>query len=194
MSQLIKATITPFEAVHFRQNARLVSSGNIDAERRRVVAMQARFQLRYSGNGSVNTRDTSQIRRAFAKGQPQQLSKDAPKAEPVTTTPTEVQPKVSVPETENLTLSAPTAVSDYSAASGSSFSAENAYVEQAQATYDMQKTSFDLRVASGDLSYVPAVDMTIVLQRPGVSFEYMGGFNYVPPSWSPVGENVDMVL
>lgn len=125
MSQLIKATITPFEAVHFRQNARLVSSGNIDAERRRVMAMQARFQLRYSGNGSVNTRDTSQIRRAFAKGQPQQLSKDAPKAEPVTTTPTEVQPKVSVPETENLTLSAPTAVSDYSAASGSSFSAEN---------------------------------------------------------------------
>lgn len=193
MSQLIKATITPYEAVHFRQNARLVSSSNMDAERRRVMAMQARFQLRYSGQGSFNSTDTGQIRRAFAKSQPQQLSNDAPMAESVVTAPVDVQPKVSVPETENLTLSAPTAVSDYSADSGS-FGEGSAYIEQAQATYDMQKASFDLRVASGGLSYVPAVDMTIVLQRPGVSFEYMGGFNYVPPSWSPVGENVDMVL
>ncbi len=194
MSQLIKATITPYEAVHFRQNARLVSSGNIDAERRRVMAMQARFQLRYSGKGNFNAHDTSQIRRAFTKSQPQQLSKDAPMADPAATAPVEVQPKVSVPETENLTLSAPTAADySYSADSGS-FSEGSAYIEQAQATYDMQKASFDLRVASGELSYVPAVDMTIVLQRPGVSFEYMGGFNYVPPSWSPVGENVDMVL
>lgn len=193
MSQLIKATITPYEAVHFRQNARLVSSGNIDAERRRVMAIQARFQLRYSGKGSFNAHDTSQIRRAFAKSPSQQLSNNAPMAEPAASTPIEVQPKVSVPETESLTLSAPAVASDYSAGSNS-VSEGNAYVEQAQATYDMEKASFDLRVASGDLSYVPAVDMKIVIQRPGVSFEYMGGFNYVPPSWSPIGENVDMVL
>lgn len=193
MSQLIKATITPYEAVHFRQNARLVSSSNIDAERRRVMAMQARFQLRYSGQGSFSSRDTGQIRRAFAKSPSPQVSNEAPMAEPVAAAPADVQPKVSVPETENLTLSTPAAASDYSANAGS-FSEGNAYIEQAQATYDMEKASFDLRVASGDLSYVPAVDMKIVIQRPGVSFEYMGGFNYVPPSWSPVGENVDMVL
>lgn len=68
MSQLIKATITPYEAVHLRQNAKLISSGNLDAERRRIMAMQAQFQFRYSGRGgSVRSTDTHQLRRAFAK-------------------------------------------------------------------------------------------------------------------------------
>lgn len=117
---------------------------------------------------------------------------DTPAAETVTSTP--IQPKVSAPEVSNLSLSASAAAASYASADSASFSEGNAYMEQAQATYDLEKASFELRVASGELSFAPAMDFTIVLQRPGVQFEYMGGFNYVPPSWSPIGENLDMVL
>ncbi len=193
MSQLIKATITPYEAVHFRQSARLVSSGSLDTERRRIMAMQARFQMRYSGQGVASKpHDTSQVRRAFMpKRQAQQISQDSPAAETVVSTP--VQPEISASDTRNLTLSTPIAASQFSTKSGSA-SEGNAYIEQAQAAHSMEKASFELRVASGELSYVPAFDFTIVLQRPGVQFEYMGDFTYVPPSWSPIGENIDMLL
>ena len=195
MSQLIKATITPYEAVHFRQNARLVSSGNLDAERRRIMAMQAQFQFRYSGQGAAaKSADASQVRRAFAKSQLKPITEgvDTPAAEPVSSAP--AQQKVSAPEVSTPAPSVPATVASYASAESGTFSKGNAYVEQARATYDLEKASFDLRVSSGDLSFVPAMDFTIVLQRPGVQFEYMGGFNYVPPSWSPIGENLDMVL
>ena len=192
MSQLIKATVTPYEAVHLRQSARLVSSGNLDAERRKIMAMQARFQFRYSGHGAASDpHHANQVRRAFtAKNAPQQITPETSATDHVVAT--SVQPKVSTASTKYPSESVPAAAS-YSTDSNS-FSEGNTYIEQAQASYAMEKASFDLRVSSGDLSYVPAFDFTIVLQKPGVEFEYMGGFNYVPPSWSPVGENVNMVL
>lgn len=195
MSQLIKATITPYEAVHFRQNARLVSSGNLDAERRRIMAMQAQFHFRYSGQGTaVKSSDTSQVRRAFSKKQLKPITEgvDTPAAEPAVST--SVQPKVSLPKVSNPVLSSPEGTASYVSADSDSYSDGNAFTEQVQATYNLEKASFELRVSSGDLSFVPAMDFTIVLQKPEVQFEYLGGFTYVPPSWSPIGENLDMVL
>ena len=189
MSQLIKATITPYEAVHFRQNARLVSSGNLDAERRRLMAIQASMQHCYTGSAVSDPHYTDQVRRAFSgQNKPQQSTSDSmPVSEPVV----QSQPK---PAPASVSYQ-PTAASASDSYMSDTVSLEtSAYIEQAQASYDMEKASFDLRISTGELSYVPAFDFKIVLQRPGVEFEYLGGFNYVPPSWSPIGENINMLL
>lgn len=191
MSQLIKATITPYEAVHFRQNARLISSGNLDAERRRIMAIQASMQHRYSGSAVSDPHYTNQVRRAFSgQSKPQQIASDSmPVSEPVV----QSQPK---PSSASLQYQPAAAASDsYAADTDAAVAQESlSYAEQAQTAYDIEKASFDLRISTGDLSYVPALDFKIVLQNPGVEFEYLGGFNYVPPSWSPMGENINMIL
>ena len=38
-----------------------------------------------------------------------------------------------------------------------------------------------MKVAKGDLTYLPPMMMTIITQRPELHFEYLGDFNYVPP-------------
>lgn len=54
-------------------------------------------------------------------------------------------------------------------------------ISEPQAAYTVQRGAFELRVAKGELSYVPPLDMTIIVQYPGTEFEYLGDFNYVPP-------------
>ena len=49
------------------------------------------------------------------------------------------------------------------------------------AAYTQQRGSFETRVASGDVTYIPAIEMTIITSWPEVDFTYTGGFNYVPP-------------
>ena len=66
--------------------------------------------------------------------------------------------------------------------------------QQAQAAYTQERGSFEMRVAKGELSYVPALDMTIITQYPDVQFEYLGDFQYVPPSAAPTGEKLDLSL
>ena len=191
MTQLINATITPYEAVHFRQNARLISSGNLDAERRRIMAIQASMQHRYSGSAVSDPHYTDQVRRAFSgQSKPQQIPSDSmPVSEPAV----QSQPKPSAASMLYQPSAAASSADSY-AADMAIVQESPAYAEQAQAAYDIEKASFDLRISTGDLSYVPALDFKIVLQNPGVEFEYLGGFNYVPPSWSPIGENINMVL
>ena len=48
-----------------------------------------------------------------------------------------------------------------------------------------------MRVAKGELSYLPPMVMTVVTQRPQVHIEYLGGFNYVPPR-DESGGNVNL--
>ena len=38
-----------------------------------------------------------------------------------------------------------------------------------------------MRVSRGDVTFIPALTMTIITQMPELHFEYLGGFNYVPP-------------
>ena len=48
-----------------------------------------------------------------------------------------------------------------------------------------------MRVAKGELTYLPPMMMTIVTQRPSVHVEYLGDFNYVPPR-DDSGSNVNL--
>ena len=49
-----------------------------------------------------------------------------------------------------------------------------------------------MRVAKGELTYLPPMVMTIITQRPGVHVEYLGDFNYVPPRDGDSGSNVNL--
>ncbi len=51
--------------------------------------------------------------------------------------------------------------------------------------YTLQRGEFEFRVASGDLEYVPALEMTIITSYPKVEFVYTGTPNYVPPKKEP---------
>ena len=55
------------------------------------------------------------------------------------------------------------------------------YPSEPQAVYTQQRGSFEVRVASEDVTYIPAIEMTIITSWPDVEFTYTGGFNYVPP-------------
>lgn len=53
------------------------------------------------------------------------------------------------------------------------------------AMYTLQRGEFEFRVASGDLEYIPALEMTIITSYPGVEFVYTGTPIYVPPQKGP---------
>ena len=52
--QLLKVTTTPFQAVRFSQNARLVSSGSVDLERRKAIARMRAFQSQHSSRANLD--------------------------------------------------------------------------------------------------------------------------------------------
>lgn len=195
MSQLIKVTTTPYEAVHIRQNARLISHDSLDSERRKIMARRFAMQMRYAGQGAaVSSGDMGDVQRIFAKKQSFQTADSSvtsqPQAQTVSTENPVPQPQPSATATATASVSSDTTESYVEPVVFDDAS----YATQAQASFDMERASFELRVAQGNLTYVPSFDMTIVLSRPEVHFEYLGDFNYVPPSWSPAGENVNLVL
>ena len=49
-----------------------------------------------------------------------------------------------------------------------------------------------MRVARGDLTYLPPLVMTVITQRPQVHIEYLGDFNYVPPRDTDSGGNINV--
>ena len=59
-------------------------------------------------------------------------------------------------------------------------------------SYTTQRGAFEMRVARGDLTYLPPLVMTIVTQRPQVHVEYLCGFNYVPPLDSSPGGSINL--
>lgn len=62
---------------------------------------------------------------------------------------------------------------------------------ESSSSYTAQRGAFEMRVAKGELTYLPPMMMTIVTQRPSVHVEYLGDFNYVPPR-DDSGSNVNL--
>lgn len=192
MQQLIKITSEPMRMVRFSQNARLINSDNIDMERRKAIARQSTFR-NSAGQGNISVEDKKKINHTFSasnakyqvpdedakpvapqqKQMQMQIQAPAPKAVP------QVSESVDfVSETAPVMAAPSEPVQDISAESRSNFTA--------------QKGAFEMRVAKGDLTYLPPMVMTIVTQRPEVHIEYLGGFNYVPPKDGDSGNNVNL--
>lgn len=58
--------------------------------------------------------------------------------------------------------------------------------------YEMDKLTFDLKVAQGDFQFIPGnIEMSIT-QHPDVHIEYVGDPLYVPPSAAPNYKPLDV--
>lgn len=199
MQQLIKITSDPIRIETFSQNARLVSSDSVDLERRKAIARSTALQ-KTAGQGSASIEHIRRINRTFSKSsvntvtpktenfqeqlishQPQQSSPSSAKM------PQMVQPQRPVISSDNEVSS----VSAASTVSVASTATEDIFAET-RSSYTAQRGAFEMRVARGDLTYLPPLVMTVITQRPQVHVEYLGGFNYVPPRESDSGGNINL--
>lgn len=71
MGTLIKVTSIPFESIRFTQNARLIPSDTVAAERQKALSLHRAYQYRYHGRGCYSGFDLiNQVRQAFPSGSP----------------------------------------------------------------------------------------------------------------------------
>ena len=208
MAQLLKVTHIPYESIRFTQNARLIRSDSVDLERRKVLARQNAFRTRYSAGSSVDYNYISRANKAFSAKNHAANELPAVKQEPaqsaaqkpvkVNTSVQTPKPSVSVPAQQPVpeTLSGnSSAVSSQVSSNIQASPVQSSVAAEPHASYAAQRGAFELRVAKGELSYVPPLVMTIVTQRPEVHFEYIGGFNYVPPDWNiSSGQNMNFTV
>ena len=194
MGPLIKITTEPLQMVRFTQNARLVTSDSVDIERRKALARQ--MSSRRSNphvQGSVSVEDITRINRAFSRSNatPQVQVQDKSflqtalqhAAQP--SAPAASSPAPAVPAANGESSYAPIAALSASTAVSQDISVETS------TSYTAQRGAFEMRVAKGELSYLPPMVMTVVTQRPQVHIEYLGDFNYVPPR-DDSGGNVNL--
>lgn len=198
MEQLLKVTTTPFQAIRFTQNARLIPSDSVDLERRKAMARYTAFQVRNSGGGFTDMAYINQVNNAFTKNDSIKQISSAPaqKILPSAMAPKNSEPKQSISSEPSMQPAVSVSGSE-SIPLPVAQTASSRPVQQPseiQAAYTAQRGSFELRVAKGDLSVVPPLVMTIITQYPSIQFEYVGGFNYVPPSSEPGGGNVNFSI
>lgn len=198
MQLLIKITSDPIQVSRFSQNARLVSSDSVDMERRKALARHMAMRNSAPGiQGSASVTDITRINHAFSKNNVQQpqvpsepiqsfVSKHPQYSAPAQTMPS----PISQMPVKSYAV-APDAAAAVVAASPAPVVQQDISMETSS-NYTAQRGSFEMRVARGDLTYLPPLVMTIVTQRPQVHVEYLGGFNYVPPRDNPSGGNVNL--
>ncbi len=225
MEQLLKVTTTRFQAIHFKENARLVPTDSIDVERRKAVARQRAFRARHTGASlSPDMKSVNKINQAFGRGHAVQLpGQSAPSASQQGSPNIKAEVYQNQPPSSSV-LSAGSYPAFYQTSgsmssslvdSGADSTAMAAAISgalasqaapaaastpifsqlpESQASYNIERGSFEMRVAKGEVSYVPALEMTIITQLPEIHFEYIGGFNYVPPSSDPAFKALNLSI
>lgn len=197
MEQLIKITSVPMQTVRYTQNARLVSSDSVALERRKAIARQMSFH-RSAGRHSVPVEDLTKINRTFSR-----RTTPAPQAQNVSRQQAafhQAQAQASVPTPSanpapvmntgaaDIVYAEAAAVSVPVSTAGSSVNVS----AEAHSSYAAERGALEMRVAKGELTFLPPMVMTIVTQYPELHFEYLGDFNYVPPRPSQSGGNINL--
>ncbi len=195
MKQLIKITSVPMQTVRYTQNARLVSSDSVALERRKAIARQMSFR-RSAGRNSVPVEDLTKINRTFSK-----RTSPAPQAQNVSRRQAafqQAQAQASVPTPSSASAAAYGAAdtayaADIAAAVPVQTASSHIDVSaEASSSYTAERGALEMRVAKGELTFLPPMVMTIVTQYPELHFEYLGDFNYVPPRPSASGGNINL--
>lgn len=198
MEQLIKITSVPMRTVRFSQSARLVSSDSVDMERRKALARQMSFRRTHTSGFSLPMDDITKINRTFSRKNPvpqtqtvsrqQEISKQQALSKQQMTA---VKSQPVVPQTPTMSSAGEaTAAVAYEAAAA--VSSPDNYRQEFSSSYNAQLGALEMRVAKGDLTFLPPMVMTIVTQRPELHIEYLGEFNYVPPRDSATGSNINL--
>lgn len=211
MEQLIKVTSVPFQAIRFTQNARLVPADSMALERHKALVRHQAFRSRFRAAGCVDYDFLNQVNAAFSKETKAShpaatfsgpmagtghaaMGEKGGKISPAPSGHRTVQP-CPVPVPDGDLASPASAKAAVSAGSDTPVQASSARVPaEAAAAYAVQRGSFELRVAKGELSYVPPLVMTIVTQYPDIQFEYTGGFHYIPPREDSPGTNMNVSI
>lgn len=195
MKQLIKITSVPMQTVRYTQNARLVSSDSVALERRKAIARQMSFR-RSAGRNSVPVEDLTKINRTFSK-----RTSPAPQTQNVSRRQAafqQAQAQASVPTPSSASAAAYGAAdtayaADIAAAVPVQTASSHIDVSaEASSSYTAERGALEMRVAKGELTFLPPMVMTIVTQYPELHFEYLGDFNYVPPRPSASGGNINL--
>lgn len=198
MQSLIKITTEPIQIMRFTQNARLISPNSVDIERRKAIARH-RMMHKTGLQGSASIENLSRINRTFSHniqnstpqpqgGQNQTFEQLASQQQNRAASAMRSMPKVQVPKNVSVSTAELSATDSASAATAAnavatatvSSEVSQAIPAQASSSYTAQRGAFEMRVAKGELTYLPPLTMTIVTQRPSVHIEYLGGYNYVP--------------
>lgn len=192
MGPLIKITTEPLQMVRISQNARLVSSDSIDIERRKAIARQ--ISSRRSNphvQGSVSVEDINKINRAFSRSNATPQVQVQNRSFQQAAIQQAAQPSVPVAASPAPAVSAEVHASSAVTAAPAPSVSRNVSVEPST-SYTAQRGAFEMRVAKGDLTYLPPLVMTIITQRPQVHVEYLGGYNYVPPQDGDPGRSINL--
>lgn len=200
MEQLIKITSEPIRMESFSQNARLVNSSSVDIERRKALARQRALQSS-GGHGASSIDNIRKINRAFSKssvsseiGNSTQPQRQIVTPKPQQKIPQQPQNSVPVSAPSDASVAADTsteAAVPVLTSTNSSAEVRDISVETSS-SYTAQRGAFEMRVARGDLTYLPPLVMTVITQRPQVHIEYLGDFNYVPPRDTDSGGNINV--
>lgn len=195
MGPLIKITTEPLQMVRFTQNARLVSSDSVDMERRKALARHIAAQRRNPQTQStVSVEELTRINRTFSRSnaapqvvQTESFQQMASRQITQPSVPVSSRQKAPiVPRSDAVQTSSAASVPMAASAIVQDISVET------NTSYTAQRGAFEMRVARGDLTYLPPLVMTVITQRPQVHVEYLGGFNYVPPLDSRPGGNINL--
>ena len=198
MQPLIKITSVPIRTASYSQNARLVSSDSVDMERRKALARRMSFQ-RSAGKGFMPMKDITRINQTFSR-----RTVAAPKGQNISrqeTTFRNVQssvPQVKMSASSEMPSSdisvSDTVYTEAFAAVSMPVSSSGARTDismESSSAYTAELGALEMRVARGDLTFLPPMVMTIITQYPELHFEYLGEFNYVPPLDS-AGNNINL--
>ncbi len=160
MRQLLEFKIKPFEAIQFRQSARLVSSDAVAIEKQKALARKTVFANSAAAGIDTMADYKNMINRTFS-------SVSSPLKQTASRQSSPSKMSVSIPQPMPGSLCEPAGTAAVSA--------------EAQANYFQQRGQLEIRVAAGELSYIPAIEMTVITSWPEVDYTYTGGFHYAPP-------------
>ncbi len=220
MEQLIKITSIPMQTVRLTQSARLVSADSVDMERRKALARQISFQNRHTSSPTVSMEEISRINRTFSRRNAAPQMQPVSRQQMVTKQQTAVRPKpvstqqpaVTHTQTSSGSVSSTSYGGGISASTLASANVNTATVptvayeaapmtlpghgssspQEFTSSYTAQRGALEMRVAKGELTFLPPMVMTIVTQRPELRFEYLGDFNYVPPRTADRGGTINL--
>ena len=187
MGQVLKISTTDFKAIHLSMGGRLVPSDLLDEARGRalrITEMEAQLAGKYDGRFQHEV-DLNYQRASHVRYKAVMRNTGGKGIKPLTSPLT--KSKVSTP---NLYTASNTQRA--AAESLEAFASGQALTQEKNAGYLQDRGAFEMRVQQGDLTYLPAMDMTIITQMPEVKFEYTGDFIYFPKN-PGTGENVDIV-
>lgn len=169
MEPLLKVTSLPLHTVQFSQPARLVPTNDLELERRKAMARYFAFQARSGIGSSLDFKYINQVNKAFSvphhpAPMPSHDGAAAMKKSPPAAVSAPVKPAVLTPSVSGKNHAPKTEARTFSSAG----------IPEPQAAYTLQRGSFEMRVAKGELTYIPPLVMTIITQYPEIHYEYTG--------------------